>query len=46
MSGSDRQLNDAAAVLDVNGKAIDDDYLDRWAGILGVDRLLERARGS
>jgi hypothetical protein len=46
MSSSDRQLADAADVLAVRGDAIDDDYLDRWAAILGVDHLLQRARSS
>ena len=44
MSGSERQLIDAGAVLDVNGEAIDDAYLDHWAGALGVGQLLERIR--
>lgn len=46
MSGSDRQLNDAATVLAVQGDAMDDEYLDRWATVLGVADLLDRARGG
>jgi len=41
---SDRQLRDAASVLEVVGTAIDDAYLDVWAEDLGVAALLERAR--
>ncbi|MGH9210212.1 MAG: hypothetical protein ACRD2C_05960 [Acidimicrobiales bacterium] len=44
MSGSDRQLNDAATVLAVGGDAIDQDHLDYWAGVLGVAELLDLAR--
>jgi len=40
----DRQLDDAAAVIAVVGKAMDDDYMDEWAVILGVGSLLERTR--
>jgi hypothetical protein len=43
-SGSERQLIDAASVLEVVGAAIDDVYLDAWADDLGVIDLLERAR--
>lgn len=46
MSGSDRQLADAATVLAVRGAAIDQAYLDRWAAELGVADLLDRARVS
>ncbi|MGH3451883.1 MAG: hypothetical protein ACRDQW_14430 [Haloechinothrix sp.] len=44
MSGSDRQADDAATVLAVRGEAIDDEYLDRWAAVLGVGEQLDRAR--
>jgi len=44
MSGSDRQLGDASAVIAVVGKAMDDAYMDQWAAALGVGALLERAR--
>jgi len=44
MGGSDRQVNDAATVLAVRGDAIDQEYLDRWAAVLGVEDLLASAR--
>ena len=44
MSGSDRQVDDAASVLAVRGEAIDQQYLDRWAIVLGITDLLTRAR--
>jgi hypothetical protein len=46
MSGSDRQVLDAAAVLDVHRASIDDVYLDHWAGVLGLGSLLDRIRSS
>jgi hypothetical protein len=46
MSGSDRQLSDAVAVLAVRGDEIDQEYLDHWAAVLGVTNLLERARAG
>jgi hypothetical protein len=46
MSGSDRQLADAATVLAVRGDAINEEYLDHWAGELGVADLLESARSG
>jgi hypothetical protein len=45
MSGSDRQLVDAATVLGVSAGGLDDAYLDHWAAKLGVSDLLARARG-
>lgn len=41
-----RQLNDAAGVLAVRGRDIDDEYLDSWAADLDVVELLHRARDS
>lgn len=41
---SDRQWNDILGVLKVQGRALDDAYLDRWAPELGLDDLLARAR--
>lgn len=46
MSGSDRQIADAASVLSVRAEALDQEYLDRWARDLGVTTLLARARGG
>jgi hypothetical protein len=42
--GSDRQIEDAAAVLAVSGPSMDAGYLDRWAAELGVTDLLAEAR--
>lgn len=40
---SDRQWNDVIGVLQVQGDALDREYLDRWAEFLGVSDLLSRA---
>ena len=34
--GSERQLDDAAGIVAVQGAALDRDYIDRWAALLGV----------
>jgi hypothetical protein len=44
--GSDRQMRDVATVLEVRHDTIDNDYLDRWAPILGVEDLLAKARAA
>jgi len=41
---SDRQWGDAVGVLQIQAGALDDAYLDLWAGQLGVADLLGRAR--
>lgn len=43
-TGSERQARDVADVLRIRRSDIDDAYLDRWAGDLGVVRLLANAR--
>jgi hypothetical protein len=43
---SGRQLEDARDVLAAQKPVLDDAYLDRWAGILGVADLLGRIRGG
>ena len=43
---SDRQWGDVRGILQSQGSALDFDYLDRWARTLGIDDLLERARGG
>lgn len=46
MGESERQLRDAAGILDVRGEAIDNKYLDHWAAELGVTELLEGIRAA
>jgi hypothetical protein len=41
---SDRQWGDVLGVLKVQGEALDQEYLDRWAPLLDVLDLLLRAR--
>lgn len=40
---SDRQWHDIQGVFDVQGMKLELDYLFKWANILGVTDLLERA---
>lgn len=42
--GSLRQLEDAGAVLDMQGDSLDFGYLERWAKELGVEDLLAKIR--
>lgn len=43
---SDRQWGDILGVLNVQGDALDQKYLDRWAPLLDVTSLLVRARSE
>lgn len=43
---SDRQWTDAVGLLRIQGDHLDGAYLERWAPVLGVSDLLERARES
>jgi hypothetical protein len=43
--GSERQLQDAAAVLAVQGDRFDVEYVERWAAQLGVGELWRRISG-
>jgi hypothetical protein len=43
---SERQWSDILGVLRIQAGQLDPDYLDRWAGSLGVRDLLERARAE
>jgi hypothetical protein len=45
LGGSERQIEDAAAVLRQQGERLDHGYLDRWSEVLGVTAELARARG-
>ena len=42
--GSEKHLRDCASMLLVQGNKIDQDYLDEWAGKLGVAEELEQVR--
>jgi len=44
--GSERQVNDAAGVYEVNVGTLDESYLDHWAQALGVSDLLAETRAS
>jgi hypothetical protein len=43
-SGSDRQLGDAAAMLDIGRDSLDLAYIDRWVAGLGLHEAWSRAR--
>jgi hypothetical protein len=40
---SDRQWNDILGVLKIRGTMLDMQYLKRWAAVLDISNLLERA---
>jgi hypothetical protein len=42
--GSQRQQRDAVGVYEVQAGALDEDYLDRWADVLGVTDALHEVR--
>jgi hypothetical protein len=42
--GSDRQLRDVAAMLDIGGESLDLPYIDRWVADLGLHAAWSRAR--
>ena len=43
---SERQWSDVLGVMRVQRDHLDPEYLDRWAGELGIADLVERARGE
>ena len=43
---SDRQWRDILGIVHVQGERLDRDYLERTAGLIGVDDLLRRALGD
>lgn len=45
-SGSERQMRDATAVVEVQGRALDRDYIGRWARELGILALWEQIAGG
>jgi hypothetical protein len=42
---SERQLRDVAAILESQGEALDQDYIDRWVRALELEDAWARARG-
>lgn len=44
--GSDRQLDDAAGIVAVQGSALDVAYIERWSAMLRVLDLWQRVRRS
>ncbi len=44
-SHSERQLRDVAGILDVSAESLDHAYLQDWVKTLGLESLLDRARG-
>jgi hypothetical protein len=46
LGGSELQRRDVTAMIRARGGELDDDYLDQWAGKLGVRALLDEARGA
>lgn len=41
---SERQWNDVLGIIRVQGKNLDTEYLEKWAGVLGVSKLLHKVR--
>ena len=46
LSESERQLEDAAGILRMQGEALDFDYIDRWGDALGLTAQLAAARAK
>jgi hypothetical protein len=46
LGGSARQLEDVSGVLEVMAGQLDEAYLDRWAGELGLRELLDEVRSG
>lgn len=44
--GSERQVRDAVGVYELQRGTLDEEYLDHWAGELGVARLLDDVRAA
>jgi len=44
-SESERQLNDAVGVAKIQADNLDYEYLEKWAGILGIAELLDKLIG-
>lgn len=41
---SERQLRDVAAILETQGATLDEDYIGRWVGALGIEDAWARAQ--
>ena len=41
---SERQWNDVLGIIRVQGKNLDAEYMEKWAGVLGVSELLHKVR--
>lgn len=39
LGGSDRQIDDAAGVIRVQGESLDLAYIERWVRVLGIDEV-------
>lgn len=46
LTESERQLEDAAGILRVQGDALDDTYVGKWVQALGLERQLDVARAK
>lgn len=43
---SERQIRDAAGIIEIQGESLDDAYLERWAAALDVEDQLRAARAK
>ena len=41
---SERQIRDAAGIIEIQGAALDIDYVERWAAALDIEDQLSAAR--
>ncbi|MCC6900703.1 MAG: hypothetical protein IT377_17110 [Polyangiaceae bacterium] len=46
LTESERQLEDAAGILRIQGDGIDREYVEKWVRTLGLERQLEAARAK
>ena len=45
-TGSERQRRDVSALIEAAGTSLDDAYIARWIGELGIDELYDRVRAG
>lgn len=43
---SDRQIRDAAGIIEIQGETLDDAYVERWAAALDIEDQLHAARAK